>query len=172
MTDVRDFEPLLNAARHMVIDGYEFMLVMVGGGRAETKMRKLLATLGLSHIAVIGPRLSSLASVLSAADIFIQPRPTATFDPLLLEAMSAGTAVAACKGGVDDLLIEDRTCVLFEPDDELSINNCICQLFNAPERARKLAQSAQNYVKENHSVSKMIASILETYHDAPNWPTP
>jgi len=32
--------------------------------------------------------------------------------------MSIGAAVAACKGGVDDLIIGDKTALVFDPDDE------------------------------------------------------
>ena len=38
-----DFENLFNAVRHLMIDRYEFMVVVVGEGRAEMQLRKLLA---------------------------------------------------------------------------------------------------------------------------------
>jgi len=161
-----DFENLLRAARHLAIDGYEFMLVVTGGGRAERQLRKLSVELELSQIVLIVPRLKPWRSVLSAGDIFIQPVVSSAFNPLLLEAMSVGTAVAACKGGVDDLIIEGKTAVVFDPDDELSIYNCLRQLFDRREFARQLARGAQQYLRENYSVSKMISSTLQIYRDA------
>ncbi len=35
LDNVGEFECLLNAVRHLVIDGYEFVLVVMGGGRAQ-----------------------------------------------------------------------------------------------------------------------------------------
>jgi glycosyltransferase involved in cell wall biosynthesis len=166
LDNVNDFENLFGAVRHLAIGGYEFMLVVIGSGRAERDLRELLAALGLSQIVTIVPRLEPKRSVLAAGDIFIQPRPSAAFNPLLLEAMSVGTAIAACKGQVDELVIEGRTCVVFDPDDELSIMGSLRQLFDRPELARQLAKSAQQYLKENYSVSNMISSILRTYRDA------
>ncbi|MHC4574700.1 MAG: glycosyltransferase family 4 protein, partial [Planctomycetota bacterium] len=166
---VEDFENLLRAVRHLVIDGYEFLLVAVGGGRAESELRKLLRGLGLLWIVTIVPRLTAWRSILAAGDIFIQPQPSRAFDPLLLEAMSVGTAVAGCRGGVDDLLIEDKTCAMFDPGDELSIYNSLQRLFDRPEYARQLAQGAQEYLRENHSVSKMVAEILQIYRDTQQW---
>ena len=169
LDNVGEFECLLNAVRHLVIDGYEFMLVVIGGGRAERQLRKLLGALGLLQIVTIVPRLAPRRSVLAAGDIFIQPVASDAFNPLLLEAMSVGAAVAGCKGGVDDLIIEDRTAVVFDPDDELSIKGSLQRLFDRRELARQLAKGAQQYLRENHTVSKMVAGTLQTYQDAQQW---
>jgi len=170
VNNAAEFECLLNAVRHLMIDGYEFLLVMVcDSKRVEKKLRKLLGELGLLQVVIIIPRLEPWRYVLAAGDIFIQPRPSNAFDPLLLEAMSVGAAVAAAKGGVDDLIIEDETAVVFDPDDELSIYRSLQKLLDVREFARKLAASAQHVVRENHSVSGMITSVLETYNDTQQW---
>jgi glycosyltransferase involved in cell wall biosynthesis len=166
---VDDFESLFRAVKHLVIDGYEFLLVVMGGGRAETRLRKLLRGLGLRWIVTIVPRLEPWRSVLAAGDVFLRPQPRAVFDPLLLEAMSVGSVVAGCQGGVDDLIIQDKTAVVFDPHDELSIYSTLQRLLDRPEFARQLAQGAQEYLRENYSVSKMVADILQTYRDAEQW---
>jgi len=161
-----DFENLFNVIRHLMIDGYEFMTVIVGGGRAERQLWKLLSALGLLQIVSIVPRRMPWRSVLAAGDIFIQPKPNYAFDPVLLEAMSIGAAVAGCTGGVDDLIIEDRTAVVFDPNDETSIMRTLQRLLDRREFARQIAGNAQQYLRENHSVSKMISAILQTYYEA------
>jgi len=164
-----DFENLFGAVRHLAINGYEFMLVVMGAGRAERQLRKLLAALDLSHSVTIVPRLKPWRSILAAGDIFIQPQPSASFNPFLLEAMSVGSAVAACKGGVDDLVIEDQTAVVFNHQDELTIRSSLQRLFDRKEFARQLAKKAQQYVRDNHPVSNMISAILRTYRQAQQW---
>ncbi|GAI57350.1 unnamed protein product, partial [marine sediment metagenome] len=164
-----DFENLFNAVRHLMIDGYEFMMIVSGGGRAEGQLRKLLAALGLLQTVTIVPRLRPWRSVLATGDIFIQPQPSSTFNILLLEAMSVGSAVAACQGGVDDLIIEGQTAVIFDPNDELSIVGVLQRLLDRRDFARKIAKSAQEYLRQNHTVSKMISATLATYHDAQQW---
>lgn len=166
LDNVDSFEKLFGAVRHLVISRYEFMLVVIGEGRAGTQLRKLLAALDLLQTVTIVPRLKPWRSVLAVGDIFIQPQPNYAFNPFLLEAMSLGSAVAACKGGVDDLIIEDRTAIVFDPNDELSIRSCLQRLFDRKEFARQLAKEAQQYLRENHSVSKMISDTLQIYRDA------
>jgi len=169
LNNAADFENLFSAVRHLSIDGYEFALVIMGTGRAERQLRKLLAALDLSQTVTMVPPLRPWRSVLAAGDIFIQPRPNDAFNPLLLEAMSVGLAVAACKGGVDDLIIEGETATVFDPSDELSIRGRLQQLFDRAEFARKLARGAQSYVRANHSVSNMISATVQAYHHAQQW---
>ncbi len=163
--NVNEFEKLFGALRHLRINGHEFMIVIISGGRAETELWKLLAAMDLLSMVTFVPRTIPKRPVLAAGDIFIRPRPSTTFDPFLLEAMSVGTTVAGCKGGVDDLIIEDVTAIVFNPDDELSIVGALQKLLGRPESARKIAKNAQQYLRKNYSVSEMISSTVQIYQD-------
>lgn len=169
LDNVDKLENLFGAVRHLTIEGYEFMLVVIGGGRAERQLRRLLAALGLLQTVTIIPRLRPWRSVVGAGDIFIQPVASTSFNPLLLEAMSIGSVVAACKGGVDDLIIEDQTAVVFDPSDENNIMCCLQRLLDRRELARQIAEGAQQYLREHHTVSNMISSVLQTYRQAEQW---
>jgi len=158
-------ENLLNVIRHLLIDGYEFMAVIVGAGRAERQIWKLLDALGLLKIVTIVPEQLPRRSVLAAADIFVQPRPNYAFSPILLQAMSVGAAVAGCTGGVDDLIIDGRTAVVFNPNDEMDIMRVLKGLLDRREFPRQIAGTAQQYLKENYSVSKMISATLKMYYE-------
>jgi glycosyltransferase involved in cell wall biosynthesis len=160
---IGDFENLFGALRHLRVDGYEFMTVVAGDGRAEGQIWQLLTALDLLHTVTMVSRLKPWRSVLAAADIFIRPQPRFVFDTSVLEAMSVGTAVAGCRGGVDDLIIEDKTAVLFNPDDELSIMRTLQKLLNRREFARQIARSAQQHLAENYSVGDMISATIATY---------
>lgn len=164
--DADDFENLFGVIRHLLIDGYEFMMVVTGDGRAERQLWKLLTALGLLEVVIMVPRLKPWRSVLASGDIFIQPKPSLAFNPSLLEAMSVGAAVAACKGGVDDLIIEGQTAAVFDPKDELSILRCLQRLLDKREFARKIGAGAQEYLRQNHPADKMISATIRAYRDA------
>jgi len=167
--NVSSLEPVLGALRHLAVDGREFVVVLLGAGAAEKQVWKRLSDLGMLQMATIVPRADMPHSVIKAADVFILPRRQDVFNPLLLEAMSIGSAVAGCRGGVDDLLIDGRTAVTFDGDDELSVYNCLRGLFDKKEQTRQLAKSAQQYVRENYKVSRMITATLRVYTDAVEW---
>jgi glycosyltransferase involved in cell wall biosynthesis len=160
------YENFLRAIKHLVVNGYEFVLVVIGGGRAERELRKMLNSLGLSEIAVIVPRQEPWREVLKAGDIFILPEPSEYFNHMLLEAMSVGVAVAGCKGGVDDLLIENETGLIFNRDDELSIYGRIQELLDRRETAKRLAKTSKDYLSENHAVDGMVSKMLGVYREA------
>ncbi|MFH1369825.1 MAG: glycosyltransferase family 4 protein [Planctomycetota bacterium] len=161
-----DLQNLFSALHRLCVENYQFLVVLAGSGRGENQIRKQLASLGLSRIVTIVARLSGFESALSSADIFIAPRPSSCFNSLLLAAMSAGSAVVACTGGVDDLLIDGKTSLAFNPDDQLSIYNCLKRLFDAREFARQIASGAQQNLRQNHHVSDMVASTLQLYRQA------
>lgn len=163
---VDEYENLFGVMRHLLIDGYEFMMVVAGRDRADRQLWKLLAALGLLPIVTLVPRGIPWRSLLASGDIFIRPQPRYDFDPLLLEAMSVGAAVAACKGGVDDLIMEDRTALIFDPNDEMSILRVLKQLLNRRELARQMAEASMEYLREIHSVSHMISATIQIYRGA------
>jgi glycosyltransferase involved in cell wall biosynthesis len=165
--DVADhFENLLHALRHLVLDRYEFAAVIMGQGRAESQIRKLVSSLDLVQVVTIVPIVRPFRSILAAGDIFIQLLARSAFNPFLLEAMSVGAAVASGNNGVDELVIKDRTAVLFDPADELSIVQALRQLLDNHQFARQIAEQAQQYLHENHSISGMMTTLLKIYNDA------
>ncbi len=163
---VADFVRLLDAVRQLRAEGREFMVVLMGEGRAEHRLWRLLEQQDLSETVTIVPTLTPWRSVLAAGDIFVQPRPVSRFSTFLLEAMSVGTAVVACKGGVDDLIVPNETALVFDPDDGTSIRQTLARLLDDHEFARRLATKAQAYLQARHSVSNMVEAILDTYLQA------
>jgi hypothetical protein len=83
--------------------------------------------------------------------------------------MAMGSAVAACEGGVDDLLVGDKTCISFDPHDELSIYSSLQKLLDRRELAQQIAQGAQKHLRKNNTVKKMLTDILQIYQDADHW---
>ena len=145
LDDTLDFEPLLNAVRHLAIDGYEFVLAVIGKGPAERNIHRRIRNLGLTQIITIVPGIHPLRSVFAGADIFIHCQSSVECNSLLLEAMGVGMAVAACRDGVDDLLVEDQTAVFFNRQDELSIYNALKKLLGTREFAKRIALGAQTH---------------------------
>jgi glycosyltransferase involved in cell wall biosynthesis len=157
---------LLQAFHRLTVDGCQFIVAIVASGRQEKVLWKQINVLDLLNRVTIVPRPLGLYSAGSAADIFISPRSSGRFNMLLLTAMSVGSAVAASKGGVDDLIIEDKTAFTFNPDDQLNVYNCLKRIFDRPDEARRLAESAQQYLRQNHNVSGMVSAAISLYRQA------
>jgi glycosyltransferase involved in cell wall biosynthesis len=163
---VADFANFFEAIKSLRTDGREFLVAIMGTGPAEHPIRRLLISLGLSDMVTIVPVLDPWRSVVVAGDIFVQPQPLQRFSVFLLEAMAVGTAVAACRGGVDDLIIPNQTAVVFDPGSEPSIRQALQQLLDEHDFARRLATTAQEHIRAHYSVSAMVWATLKVYLEA------
>ncbi len=162
-----NLDNLFQSLHRLTIDGYQFIVAIIACGRIERQLWKQLRSFDLLHAVTIVPNALGLYSAGFAADIFIVPRPSGKFNMLLLTAMSAGSAVASSKeGGIDDLIIDNQTAYIFNPDDQLSVYNCLKSIFDRPDEARRLAESAQEYLRKNHQVSNMVSSTISLYRQA------
>lgn len=166
LNDIKDFEPFLNAIRHLVLDGHEIVLGIIGTGPAERKIYQLIRVLGLSQVVSLIPGMQPLRSIFAGADIFIQPSCISDFNAKLLEAMSVGMAVATCRDCTDDMLIPDRTALFFDSKDELNIYDCLRTLLTKKALAKQIAAGGQEYLRKNHTVSRMTNALMQTYRDA------
>jgi len=160
------FANFFKAIKSLRADNREFMVAVMGTGPAEHALRRMIETLGLSDMVTLVPILNPWRSVVAAGDIFVQPQPLRGFSSFLLEAMAVGTAVAACEGGVDDLIVPNQTALTFEPNSEPSIRQAIKQLLDDHDCARRLAATAQEHVREKYSVSTMVSATVKTYVEA------
>jgi glycosyltransferase involved in cell wall biosynthesis len=166
LDDPKDFDAVFSALKHLTIDGMEMVVALVGEGSAERKVRRLIGDLGLGHVINIVPDVRPLRQVFTGADIFIKPRRLASFDFFLLDAMSEGMAVAACKGDDPQLLREGQTAALFEEGDELSIYSTLANLLKERQYAIQLARGGQDLLRAEHKVSRMVSDMIAVYRDA------
>ena len=158
-----EFELFLDAVKHLAIDGYEFMVAIIGKGSAEREIHKTIEKLGLSQIVTVVPPMQPLRAIFAGADIFVCLEYTPGLNSRLFDAMSVGMAVASCKENAGDLLVDEKTAVLFDTHDELSIYSSLQKLLGKRELTRKIAKAGQEHLRSHYTVSKMVDSLLEIY---------
>ncbi len=155
--------PFLATIKALLNEGREFVTIVMGSGREEGKFRRHIASIGLAEAVTVVPVLECWRSVLATADVFVQPQPSQSFSVFLLEAMALGTAVATCTGGADNLIVPDKTAVVFDPAHKSSIRGALAQLLDNKDFARSIARAGQEHVRSGFTVSSMVAAILELY---------
>ena len=159
------FELLLDAVRHLAIDGYEFILAIIGEGPAERAIHKTIKKLGLSQVVTVVPPMQPLRAIFSGADIFICLEFAPGLNSNLLDAMSVGMAVAGSRVNAGALLDDEKTAVLFDALDELSIYSRLQKLLGQHEFARQIAAAGQEHLRQNYTVSRMVDSLVEIYRN-------
>ena len=163
------FVPFLNAIRHLVLDGFDLMVAIMGKGRKEKTIRRQIRTLGLSSVVTVVPPIRPIRSIVTGADIYLHLEDTGNFDARLLEAMAVGLAVAGVSEKRSGLLRDGQTACLWDGQDELSIYGCLRKLLGQQAETRQLAVNGQAHLRQYNSVSRMVNKLMETYLDVQKW---
>ncbi len=168
LDDAGLYEPLLGAVRHLMLDGYAVMLVLMGEGKAERAVRRQIRLLGLANSVAIVPPMRPVRKVLTGGDVFLHLKDRGLFNAVLLEAMGVGLAVAGAADPTTGLLIDGQTAALWDATDALSIYGCLKRLLGQRDAARRIAMNGQAVLQQRCSVSCMIDHTLEVYLSAQN----
>jgi len=162
---IKVFLPLLNAIRHLVLDGHELFVAIMGSGPAEKTIRSHVRQLGLTSVVTIVPPIRPVRNILNGADIYLHIEDTGSFDAQLLEAMAAGLAVV---GGADKTtgLLNEQNSTIWDPRDELSIYAGLKQALLDKDNTRRIASEAQARLRTECSVSRMVDRLIQTYAGA------
>ena len=169
LNSLKLFAPFLNAVRHLVLDGFEVMVGIMGTGKAEKAIRAHIRKLGLTSIVTVVPPLRPMRSVLSGADIYAHLSDRGTFDDQLLEAMAVGLAVVGSPETTSGLLYDGQTADFWDSQDELNIYGCLKNVIGQRDKSRRLAQNAQSHLRQHNSVSRMVDKLMNTYIEAQQW---
>jgi hypothetical protein len=74
LNSLKLFVPFLNAVRHLVLDGFEVMVAIMGTGKAEKAIRLHIRKLGLTSIVTVVPPIRPMRTILTGADLFVDPQ--------------------------------------------------------------------------------------------------
>jgi glycosyltransferase involved in cell wall biosynthesis len=166
LNSLKLFVPFLNAVRHLVLDGLEVMIGLMGTGKAERAIRAHIRKLGLTSVITVIPPIRPMHQILSGADIFVHLSDSGSFDAQLLEAMAVGLAVAGSPETTSGLLHDDQTAAFWDARDELNIYGCLKRMLGQREKSRQLAKNAQAHLRAHHSVNRMVEKLTATYIEA------
>jgi len=107
---------------------------------------------------------TDIAATLWQADLFVLPSLFEGLPVSVLEAMAAGVPVIATDvGGTREEIRSGETGVLVPPSDAEALAAAICLLLNDPALAQRLAESAQQSVRQEFSVETMVRQTTEIY---------
>lgn len=141
-------------------------LTVLGTGAAEyqIKLEHLALDLGISEsIDFHGwiPR-EEIPSFLGKFNVLVLP--TIHPEPLarvIHEAMAVGLVVVATPtGGTPELVHNDKTGVLFSPENPQSLAECFLRLSGDPHLCNQLVNNARDLVKKELTLQKMAESVI------------
>lgn len=132
-------------------------LILLGTGTAERALREKVISLGISRQVHFTGYRQDVPRFLTALDLYVQPSRFEGMPNALMEAMAAGCPVIASDiDGIRDLIIDEKMGWKIEKENEDILAQTIQTALLNQEEARQRGCQAQNWIRENFSVSKMV----------------
>ena len=139
-------------------------LWLLGGGREECPLRKLVATLGLEKrvefFGQVPP--AEVGDYLNRADVFARPSRSEGLGNSFLEAMAVGIPVVGTQvGGIPDFLKAGETGWVCQTDDPASVARQIFFILDPKNQAlvEKIITNARTLIFERYDWSKIASQM-------------
>ena len=139
-------------------------LVIVGDGPERQPLERASVEYGLSGRVTFAGFRSDAAAFIAHADLVLLPSLHEGLPYTMLEAIAAGTPLAASAiGGLAETLENQRTALLFPVGDVPAITAAIKFVASDPGGARALAECAKNELLPRFDAATMAREYLEIY---------
>jgi glycosyltransferase involved in cell wall biosynthesis len=146
------------------LDRSNSMLVIVGSGPEETKLKALAGELRLAATCHFEPATSQVAEWLSRIDIFVLPSRTEALSNSLMEAMACECCVVASRvGGNPELVDEQVSGMLFEAGNVNELSGKLADLVGNSDRRKQLAVAGSAKMAAQFTYARAAATMQQIY---------
>jgi glycogen synthase len=165
---------LVRAAKELRAKGTEFKLVIVGDGADASELKKSIQENNAgSYVSFLGrvPH-DQVERYYSVMDVMVYPRRSIRLTELVtplkpLEAMALGKAILGSSvGGIRELLANDETGMLFEPENIEDFCQQAARLLQDPALRRKLGDRARQAICVDKDWKTLVGRYEGVYETA------
>ena len=164
----KGFADLISACGLLKERGKLFRCEIIGEGPLENELRRQIEQLNLQNgVALSGARtLREVRQRLAAANVFVLPSiidaggGMDNLPTVIMEAMSTGLPVVSTTiGGIPEMVVENETGLLMQPDDPVGLANAIEKLINDPAIAQKMGQKGYERAQRLFSIETNVREL-------------
>ncbi|MCK4787020.1 MAG: glycosyltransferase [Desulfobacteraceae bacterium] len=161
----KGFNYLIEAMQHLLINGDDYKLVIIGEGNQRDLLETVIRKAGVLGKVLLAGYKKNATDYLPFFDVFILSSLTEGLPITLLEAMQAKKPIVATSvGGIPKALGNGRHGMIVKPRDPKALADAILFLRNNPDKARKMAQTARNIALSNYSSTRMARDYTKVYN--------
>ena len=149
----------------MVIKKNKNIHLILIGVTPESKLKDMSRDLRIEDNVHFLGIVDNAQQLLKNADIYIQPSRNEGLSLSILEAMSKSLPVIAFKvGGISELVINNKTGFLVEPENKMKLAEKIDLLINNLDLRKELGKNAYERYKNYFSADKSIDKLITEYY--------
>jgi len=159
----KGFEYLINAVKILVDNGLNPKTVIIGEGEERTELENWIAQYRLEKNVFLKGRLEG-ARLLKAFDIYVCSSVKEGLSYTIIEAMLATRPIIATKvGGNGEMIENEVTGLLVNPEKPEEISQAVIKLINNPELLNKIRLAAKEKAEKKFTLEKMIEETKKVY---------
>jgi glycosyltransferase involved in cell wall biosynthesis len=163
---VKGIDYFIGAARLVAsqVDNVFFFIVGYGRPQQRAALQHYVHELGLESCLILAGPQEDIRPFLSAFSVGVLPSLSEGFSNSLLEYMAAGLpCVATNVGGNKELVVDGENGFLVKPASAEALAEKIVVLLRNPELREKMGRMAQERVRTDFSMTKMIRELETLY---------
>ncbi len=166
LSEEKGHDTLIKAHQKILKRFPDALLIIVGEGRCERRLKQLVQDLNLDGAVQFYPQVNQTAKFLPIFDVFVLPSIKEGLGLSALEAQAAGLPVIASRvGGLVNLIEDGKTGLLVEPGDDALLAQSISFCLGNPLEANAMGLRAREFVQKNFSVQQMVEKVVKVYEE-------
>jgi glycosyltransferase involved in cell wall biosynthesis len=139
-------------------------LVIIGAGEEEENLTSLAKKLGISQTVYFAGFIDNARKFMKAFDVFVLASRSEALPYAPLEAGLAGLPVIATSvGGVPEIIKEDETGLLIQPEFPEELRHVLDGLRRDAELRKRLGDSLKKFVEKEYSLEQMFDRTFALY---------
>jgi len=164
---VKGVDVLLHAYKILLAEYDNLMLVQVGGSldpNDTTKLKQLAQDIGVADKIIWTGLRDDFNDIMKCPDVYCQPSRSEGLGLTILEAMYSGLPVVATRvGGIPEVVSENKTGLLVEPENPDVLAQALGRLLGNKENRLSMGQSGEDRVKEIFALEKQSKYLIDIY---------
>lgn len=164
LSSVKGHDVLIAAMKKVAAQFPRARLLVVGKGRLEKELKRLVETSHLLENVRFYPVVNQSAEMLSLFDVFVMPSRQEGLGLSVMEAQAAGLPVVASKvGGLPSLIEDGRTGLFVPPENANLLAEAILLLLRNKDKAKEMGERARGFIQKEFSAQRMVEETVEVY---------
>lgn len=138
---------------------------IIGTGELQNTLKEQVNLKGLNDYILFLDYVENAKQYLLAFDIFLLPSKKEGLPYALLEAGLAGLpCIASQIGGIPEVISNNESGMLINPDNHMSIVESLTYLMNNPDKRMTFSYNLANSIKNDFNLEQMVKSTAKIYN--------
>ena len=160
---------LLEALADPKIKDSNVMLLVLGQGSSEARLKSAAETRGIEDRVIFLGYRKEVRQMIGCADIFVLPTLSEGFGLVLLEAMALKVpCIASRTGGISEIIEDGKDGLLVDPGVSVPLARAILELAGDPDGRDRIASNGYDKVVNDFDIRKNIKLLENLYEGKVN----